>query len=108
MKKKTYISVTLVDDTEMQKLNKKHLGRDYPTDVLSFNINSETPDGSAYLGDIVVNEDQALRQASEYGNDKEHELADLVAHGVLHLLGVHHDDDDNKSVHGIPVKKVKK
>jgi len=76
-------------------------------DVLSFNLNQELPDGTYYLGDIIVNSDQAQRQATEYGNDLEHEIAQLVEHGVLHLLGVHHADDDDKTVHGISVEGVK-
>ena len=96
------INVRISNDTEIQELNRKHFGRDYPTDVLSFNLRDENdPPGDDYLGDIIVNIDQAMRQASEYGNDLEHELAALVEHGILHLLGVHHEGDDEYSVHGI-------
>lgn len=102
-KKPIVISVELSDDATIQKLNKKHLDRDYPTDVLSFNQAEDLKDGSIYLGDIIVNKDQAKRQAAEYGNDLRQEIAELVEHGVLHLLGVHHDDDDDNSVHGIKV-----
>ena len=97
----TQIFVTLVGDKEIQKLNKKHLKRDYPTDVLSFNIDQTLEDGSEYLGDVVVNSDQAKRQAQDYGNTVEEEIAELVGHGVLHLLGVHHDEDDEKTIHGL-------
>ena len=69
--KKTHISVFITDDVEMKKLNKDHLGRDYPTDVLSFEIKEKLEDGSLYLGDVVVNKDQAKRQCKEYGNDLE-------------------------------------
>jgi probable rRNA maturation factor len=96
MHKKTYISVTITGDEEIHKLNKEYLDRDYPTDVLSFNINEEQEDGTYYLGDVVVNREQAEKQASEYGNDVEHEIAELVEHGVLHLLGIHHDGDDRQ------------
>jgi probable rRNA maturation factor len=101
--KKLHISINVSDDGEIQKLNKKYFNRDYPTDVLSFNINDELEDGTFYLGDIIVNKDQAERQMTEYGTDLEHEIAELVEHGVLHLLGIHHNDDDEKSVHGIEV-----
>ena len=89
----TYISVSIVDDSEIRKLNKKYRRKDYTTDVLSFNINEKREDGSFYLGDVVVNKDQAKRQAGEYGNSVEEEISELTAHGVLHLLGVHHDGD---------------
>lgn len=101
-KKPLYISIRVSDDKEITTLNKKFFDRNYPTDVLSFNMNEDMEDGTFYLGDIIVNSKQAEKQAKEYGNDWEHEIAELIAHGVLHLLGVHHPDDDTH-VHG---KKV--
>jgi len=89
-----FINVTLVRDSQMLELNSKYKKKDYPTDVLSFNINEKMGDGKFYLGDIVVNIDQAERQSVEYGNDLKHEIAELVEHGVLHLLGVHHEHDE--------------
>ena len=74
-------------------MNKKYMGRDYPTDVLSFEIREKQEDGSFYLGDIVVNKDQAKRQAGKYGNGFEEEISELVGHCVLHLLGIHHPED---------------
>ena len=93
--KNAYISISLVSDKEIQELNSKHRGKDSPTDVLSFTIEEKMEDGNFYLGDIVVNYDQAQRQAKEYDNSTEEEISDLVAHGMLHLLGVHHDHDDH-------------
>ena len=87
------ISISIVGDSEMQELNKEYLDRDYPTDVLSFNIDEEQEDGTYYLGDVVVNKDQAKKQASEYENTFEEEIGELIEHGVLHLLGVHHEGD---------------
>lgn len=103
-----YISVSIVGDKEIQNLNKKHLDRDYPTDVLSFPVKEKLEDGTDYIGDIVVNRDQARRQMIEYNNDVEHEIAELVSHGVLHLLGVHHPHDDEESTHGVTRKNTKK
>ncbi|MBP7927940.1 rRNA maturation RNase YbeY [Patescibacteria group bacterium] len=97
------INIKLSHDAEIKSLNKQYLKRDYTTDVLSFEIRSENPDKTLYLGDILVNMDQAKRQAKDYKNTFELELAELVAHGVLHLLGIHHEDDDEKSVHGVKV-----
>ena len=88
------ISVSLVQDAEMKKLNLAYKNRDYTTDVLSFEIAEEVTNGVYQLGEVAVNVEQAKRQAKDYGNDLEHEIAELVAHGVLHLLGVHHDGDD--------------
>ena len=89
MKENTFVNVSFIGDAEMQKLNKKYRGKDKTTDVLSFNINEEL-----HLGDIVVNIDQAKRQAGEYKNTLEEEIAELVAHGMLHLQGVHHEHDE--------------
>ena len=93
---KTYISVTLTSDSEMHALNKKHLNRDCSTDVLSFNINEKLEDGTLYLGDVIVSTERAEKQAKDYGNTKEEEISDLVAHGVLHLLGVDHSEEEHK------------
>ena len=96
-KKRVVISVSIVDDKEMISLNKKYLNKDNTTDVLSFSINDENKESMEYyLGDVVINKDQAKKQAKEYGNSVEQEIADLSAHGVLHLLGVHHDGDDHE------------
>lgn len=96
-----YVSVSFVDDSEIKKLNKKHRNKDEVTDVLSFNIDENLPaeagteDRKYYLGDVIVNTEQAARQAKEYDNSTEQEISDLVSHGMLHLLGVHHDGDEN-------------
>jgi len=92
--KEVFVSIKFSHDKEIQKLNNEHLGRDYPTDVLSFKMDEKREDGSYYLGDIIVNVDQAERQAEEYGNSLAEEIAQLTEHGVLHLLGKHHDGDD--------------
>ena len=91
-KEKIYVSISIVGDAEMKKLNTEFMKKDYPTDVLSFEIGEVQEDGQFYLGDVVVNKDQAGRQAGNYDNSVEKELAELVEHGILHLLGVHHEE----------------
>lgn len=88
----TFINVTITNDSEIQKLNKQHLKHDYPTDVLSFNINETLPDGRFYLGDIVVSRETAAKQAAAAGHSVEVEISQLVAHGLLHLQGIHHEE----------------
>lgn len=88
-----YIGVSLVGNKEMRALNKKHREIDAPTDVLSFNYAEEDSTQKDYLGDVVVSIDKAREQAREYGKTYEQEVADLVAHGVLHLLGIHHEEN---------------
>lgn len=95
IRKNSKVNVHIVGDEDIQKLNKIHMGKDYPTDVLSFNINEHLPTGEYYLGDIIVNIDEAERQMHEYGNsDVRKEIAQLVEHGMLHLMGIHHPHDD--------------
>ena len=105
-----YISVSLVGNKKIRALNKKYLGRDCATDVLSFNYSNEPQSGDlqkeGFLGDIVVSVEKAQEQASEYGNTYEQEVADLVAHGVLHLLGVHHKGDQAKVANYRPTKST--
>jgi len=94
MAKNIKTTISLINDEQMKKLNKKHRGKDYITDVLSFELNEETPGGYFLLGDIVINRDQAERQAKELGHTVEEEIAFLAAHAMMHLQGTHHNDDD--------------
>ncbi len=94
VRKNSKINIYLIGDKEIQDLNKKHRGKDYPTDVLSFEMDENLPSGEYYLGDILINIDQAQRQMEKYGNkDIRLEIAQLAEHGVLHLLGIHHKED---------------
>jgi len=97
------VTVLLTDDEGMAELHGRYLGVRCPTDVMSFPSRSErggepdvkgAPD-DAYLGDIVISEDMARSQAGEYGHSTEREIALLVVHGALHLIG--YDDKDPAS-----------
>lgn len=85
------ISVTLVDDNEMHKLNREHLAHDYPTDVLSFPLSAP---GGMLEGEIIASTDTAIANAQEYGNRAEEELLLYVVHGMLHLVGLDDKTDD--------------
>ncbi len=85
------ITFALVDDSKMEKLNKKYRGQKGATDVLSFEIKEVGEDGIFLLGEVVVDKKKAEEQAEELGHSYEEEVASLVRHGVLHLLGKHHD-----------------
>lgn len=91
------VDVTLIDDAEIQELNRDWRQQDLPTDVLSFALNEADgaefePDGAKLLGDVVISAERAAAQAAEYGHSLERELAYLAVHGTLHLLGYDHDD----------------
>ena len=97
----TEISVLLVDDATIQELNRDYREKDVPTDVLSFPLEEELegegePEiiggpAARMLGDIVISVEKAVTQAAEYGHSVERELAFLLVHGLLHLLGYDHD-----------------
>ncbi len=86
------LSVTLVDDAEIRRLNREYCGRDRSTDVLAFSLGSpEEP-----LGDVYVGADQARRQAEALGVPLNEELVRLAIHGTLHVLGHDHPDGDDR------------
>lgn len=95
------ISLVFVDDDEIQILNKTYREKDMPTDVLSFPLwdgEEEDVSGEILLGDIIISLETAQRQAEEYGHTLEREIAYLMVHGLLHLLGYDHMDTEEKKV----------
>ncbi|MBI4294875.1 MAG: rRNA maturation RNase YbeY [Chloroflexi bacterium] len=91
------LSLVITDDATVEHLNREYRGETGTTDVLAFALSEadETfvlpPDGVRHLGEVVVSYPQAVRQAREQGHSTGQELALLVCHGVLHLLGYDHD-----------------
>jgi probable rRNA maturation factor len=108
------LSILFVDEQAMSDLNKRFLGKDGPTDVLAFPIDEEPVEGGrspdsggtgpgftaepsdlpTLLGDVVICPAVASRNAPEHAGTYEDELALLVVHGVLHLLGMDHEVED--------------
>ena len=86
----TKIEINFVSKRESTKLNKDYLKRSGPTDVLSFNINEKLPDGTFYLGDVLICLEVARKQAEKAGHSLEEEIGELAKHGVKHLLGWDH------------------
>lgn len=87
------LSLSLVDDRAIRRLNRTWRNKDKATDVLSFpagELPKGTP-GPRPLGDVVISLDTAKRQAKEYGRTLESEMARYLAHGLLHLLGHDHE-----------------
>jgi probable rRNA maturation factor len=95
------LTLTFIDLDDIAELNAEHMGKTGPTDVLSFPLDDEpmiAPDGEAIpalLGDVVLSPAAADAQFAEHAGTYEDEIALLVVHGVLHILG--HD-------HGEPVE----
>ncbi|MCR4629170.1 MAG: rRNA maturation RNase YbeY [Bacillota bacterium] len=110
------VSVVLTDNENIHALNKEFRSIDRPTDVLSFPMcDYETPadfdrleedaedcfnpeTGELLLGDIVISIDKVREQAASYGHSETRELAFLVAHSMLHLMGYDHMEDDERIV----------
>jgi len=88
------INVCFVKDRTIKKLNKLHRGKDYATDVLSFNVPKgfPQPDNLCCAGDIIISVDTAARNAKEAGVTLTTELAELLVHGILHLCGYDHEN----------------
>ena len=108
------LSLMFVDETAIAGLNERFLGRKGPTDVLSFPIEDEligpghVPDREAsgpgrgpaeledmplLIGDVVICPERAWKQATQHAVAYEDELALLLVHGILHLLGMDHEED---------------
>ena len=84
-------SVALVGNVQIQKLNAKFRKKDYPTDVLSFPAGDELPAGMHLLGDVVISVEKAREQAKERQRTLDEEMAGLLVHGIVHLLGYDHE-----------------
>jgi probable rRNA maturation factor len=99
------IGIRFVEAEEMAELNAEHMGHDGPTDVLSFPIDGDPidavfpgPDEPPWLlGDLVICPEVAAANAPSHAGNLDDEMALLVVHGVLHLLGMDHADDDERA-----------
>ena len=95
------LSVVVTTDAEIHALNRRYAAEDKPTDVLAFSQEEgeefvSAPGELRHLGDVVISLETAERQASEAGYDLDAEMAHLLAHGVLHLLGYDHAAPDEE------------
>ena len=111
------VSLVITDDETVRLLNSEYRGLDKTTDVLSFAFDNEgeyygdgdvpsewspdeefvlPPGESAGLGEVIVSYPQAVRQAEEAGHPVQQELAHLITHGILHLMGHDHMNDEDE------------
>lgn len=95
------VSIMIVGDRQMRRLNKSYRQIDATTDVLSFPQNDPSvqmkpfvnpPDDVLYLGDIVVSYPEAINEASEENMFVDDKIVQLVLHGLDHLMGIHHPE----------------
>lgn len=94
------ISLTLVDDEEIRTINRDYLGRDRPTNVISFSmLEGDFSDVAPHLmGDIVISVDRALTDALQGDIPLEDMLLYLMIHGTLHLLGYEHEGSQDERI----------
>jgi probable rRNA maturation factor len=90
-KEKVELSLVLVGNAEMQKLNAKYRHKDYSTDVLSFPAGTIFPVETSLLGDVVISVEKAAQQAKERRRALDEEMITLLIHGIVHLLGYDHE-----------------
>jgi rRNA maturation RNase YbeY len=93
------VSILLTDDAGIADYNLRFLGRDGPTNVISFGVDGSFPVGPDVLGDIAVNIDAAVRQSEIRGVSLTDEIVILCVHGLLHLLGHVHDPREGATDH---------
>jgi len=96
------LTVVITDDAQVKELNRTYRGVDAATDVLAFAGADEagafvpSPETAEYIGDVVISYPRAAEQAVAYGHPTEEELSILVVHGVLHLLGYDHEEEEDR------------
>jgi len=99
------VSLLIATQERIRELNRDYLGEDAPTDVLAFSAREEAagqspfihpPDGLLHLGEVIIAYSQAVIQAEEHRHPVKKELAILIIHGLLHLLGYEHDKPERK------------
>ncbi len=101
------VGLIVTTDEGIREMNRQHRGIDIPTDVLSFPMQQYErpekplasfplpPDEPLPLGDVVISYERAVEQSREYGHSLERELAFLVVHGAMHLLGYDHETPED-------------
>ncbi|MFC2002418.1 rRNA maturation RNase YbeY [Chloroflexota bacterium] len=103
------LGLVVTSQEKVQELNRNYLGWDEPTDVLAFYMipaAEETkadlppfitpPDGLLHLGEVIISYPQAVKQAEERQHSARKEMAILIIHGVLHLLGYDHEEPEQQ------------
>lgn len=108
--KKPEISILLTNDEQIQEINREYRGKDKATNVISFasiddGLDFIAEEETVALGDIVISYDTLEKEAKEANIEIEHHLYHLLCHGMLHLLGFDHiDDDEADEMEAIEIK----
>jgi probable rRNA maturation factor len=111
------ISLVIAGQERIRELNREYRGQDRPTDVLSFSLSEQKaeeeptafigpPDGLLHLGEVIISYPQAVIQARERGHSIQKEMAILIVHGVLHILGYDHEKPEMEPAMAAKEKEV--
>ena len=93
------LSILIVDDNEIAKLNKQYLDREGPTNVIAFPMHDGNFPGISHdlLGDVVISVETAEREGSDSGVGIKKRFTELLIHGILHLFGYDHENDEKQA-----------
>jgi probable rRNA maturation factor len=94
--KEAMISVAFLSAREIARLNREHLDRAGPTDVISFALGRASPASGPVVGDVYICPDVVRKNAAHYGVGMREELARVVVHGTLHALGYDHEEGEDR------------
>ena len=98
IKGKFFLSIILVDLSEIHRINKEYRNIDSPTDVISFAAIDGENELPQEMGDIFICREKIAQQAENYGHSELREFSFLVTHGIYHLLGYDHMTKDDETV----------
>ena len=96
---KCEFNIIIVDNERIHEINREYRNVDRETDVISFALEDNmdiTYDSFRLLGDIYISLDKCYAQALEYGHSRDREICFLATHGILHLLGYDHMNEDDE------------
>jgi probable rRNA maturation factor len=99
--KNPLLNIVIVDNKRIQEINKEYRNKDAVTDVISFafeEVKDVDYDGIRFLGEIYISYERCKEQAAEYGHSVKREFCYLGVHGLLHLLGYDHMNEEDKKV----------
>ena len=96
---KLSFDLVFTDDEHIHEINREYRDKDKPTDVITFALFADSEpkfvlDGEIFLGEIYISIDTIKKQASEIGNSFKDELYYIISHGILHLFGFDHQDEE--------------
>ena len=88
------------DSKKTHEINREYRNKDYPADIITFAIFADSEekfvfDGEINLGEVIIALDKVIEESEKKGTTKEHELAFLISHGIMHLLGFDHQTEED-------------